>query len=121
MNVRPFDPSKVVGYGTSGPINAQAMNDILEVNRLSLTYNEQAQEFTILNSSEISVDIIETIFKKRRYDGYHPQVIGTDALGNRLVKLKAIDPSASLPSLLRVNREETRKKLLEIAKKMKKL
>lgn len=91
MNVPPFDPTQVVGYGTSGQESAKKMADSLISRSLLIKYDSNTKKFTILGSSEINKEVMEKIFAENTYHNWQPEVLDeTDEFGNRLVQLRAI-------------------------------
>lgn len=86
-----FDSSRVIGYGLSGQHAAQQMAEAVETSfkgKCHLVYNEETKIFTILNSSEISIETIQQIFSKYKYDYWKPNVEKlTDSEGNKTAKL----------------------------------
>jgi hypothetical protein len=84
VSIRPFNPSLLSVYGTSGRITARKMTSALEDNSLSLSFDEKNKKFTVLSSSKMDKDTIEKIFAKQTYEGWKPEVLDeVDGMGNR--------------------------------------
>ncbi|CDZ79603.1 bifunctional 3-demethylubiquinone-9 3-methyltransferase/ 2-octaprenyl-6-hydroxy phenol methylase [Candidatus Rubidus massiliensis] len=92
-----FDASRVIGFGVSGQQTARQMAEAIEKSfkdKCELIYNEVTKKFTILSSREISVETIQEVFSKYKYDGWQPEVENlTDSEGNKIVTLIMIVPN----------------------------
>jgi 2-polyprenyl-3-methyl-5-hydroxy-6-metoxy-1,4-benzoquinol methylase len=93
-----FDASRVVGFGVSGQQTVRQMAEAIEKpfkGKCELIYNEVTKKFTILNSSEVSIETIQDIFSKHKYDGWQPEVESlADSEGNKIAKLIMVSPQA---------------------------
>ncbi len=91
MSTSSFDPSKVVGYGTTGQDTARKMSEAAESHSLAITYDSDSKKFTVLNSANLGKEAVAAIFNEKKYEGWEPKVLNTtDSLGNRVVQLKSI-------------------------------
>lgn len=84
-----FHPSVVPQYGKSGEESIRKMSTALGHHSLSITYNENSKQFTVIGSSNLDKNAIIKIFATFGYEVWEPQVLDeTDPSGNRLVVLK---------------------------------
>ena len=84
-----------VSCGASGLNTARSMSESLEgaPEKLKIIYNQQEKEFTILDSSKVSMFRIQEIISKPKYEGWEPKVQNkTDTNGNKIVRLVSITP-----------------------------
>lgn len=82
-------------FGEDGLKASMKMSNSLrnDPHQLSLCYNVNSRQFTVLDSGQIDPSVIREIFKKERYDYYRPVVLETreSVTGNILVKFGSWD------------------------------
>ncbi|MCE5316965.1 MAG: hypothetical protein LLG04_06330 [Parachlamydia sp.] len=81
-----------VRNGTTGLATIRSVWTSLEAHdpSLSLTYHSKERLFTIENSNQLSLDILERLVF-RRYEGWAPKLLGADTQGNHVFCLIPLD------------------------------
>ncbi len=89
-----FDTTEV-SFEIYGPETVKTMAEALENSRynLKISYRKASDDFTILNSRQISTATIQRLFVEKKHEGWTPEVQAeTDEDGNKVVKLVQVKP-----------------------------
>jgi len=88
MSIPPFNPQIVSGYGKYGIETAKNMYETLSEGGLGLSYNSSSRKFTVIGSSNKTVEDIQKLIAKKNYLAWVPEILNEiDSEGNRLIHL----------------------------------